>query len=1128
MGTVLDFRILGPFEVVDGDRQVTLGGPRQRALLAMLLLRRGEAVSSDRLISQLWAERPPMTAAKIVQGYVSQLRKAIGDDLLLTRVGGYVLAVAAEQVDADRFEQRITEGRRSLALGDDARARDLLCSALELWRGEALADMAYESFAQAEIVRLEELKLGALEDRIDADLKLGTHRELVGELDALAREHPGRERLLAQLMLGLYRSGRQSEALSAYRRGRQALSDELGLEPGSELRVLEQRILNQDPALDLTVGPSVADRGPDLETTNARQTVRGRRLIAAGAALLLAAAVAAAVTESIGASGPTVRVGANSVAAIDVSSNTVAAAVAVGAEPGAITFGSGALWVANVDDQTVSRVDPHTLQTLAAIPLKQPPTGIAATDGSVWAVTSSPSADYVTANRIDPRFNSVDRTVRVANIAPTTPAAITARGDTVLLAPYSGEITQVSVNSGAVLRRVDPNASPSDVAFGDGAIWVTDKEANELVRIDPTGLTTSTPVGDEPEDVAVGAGGVWVADTGDDQVKRIDPRTDDVTASIPVGREPLGLTVGAGSVWVANSGDGTVSRIDPRTARVIATIQIGGSPQAITVAAGKAWVTVDATVFPHVVGEPGGTLRLDDAYDVDSMDPALAYGPLSWELLYATCAKLLNYPDRSGPASSQLVPEVARALPARSADGRTYTFTIRRGFRFAPPSGQTVTAQTFKDTIERTLNPVMKSPVAGEFENIAGARAYMAGKARHITGVKVDGDRLIISLNVPEPDFLERFAQPFFCAVPLDTPVNPDGVKVIPSAGPYTTASYVPGQGIVLVRNPNYHGDRPHRFARIDIAVDVPGAKAVSEVEHGTADYAVDGEVSAAGQASLAARYGFGSLAAKAGRQQYFVNAQPILSFFVLNTHRPLFSHQRLREAVNYAINRTALDRLGDLHSSMPDVPADENLPPGIPGHRIIRVYPPTPDLSEARKLAKGFAGSTVVLYTCERLACAEQAAIVKTDLAAIGLRVDVKTFGADALFSRYSVVGEPFDMGIDAYSADYPDPDDFLNLLLDGGGGLPSFLDPSVQRQLAAAARLNGVDRYLTYARLDQVVSEAAPFVVIGDASSHNLFSARIGCQVHSPYYGIDLAAICVRKPVARRDRVAVSSDRG
>jgi DNA-binding SARP family transcriptional activator len=191
---VLDFRILGPFEVLDGDRPVALGGPKQRALLAVLLLRRGEVVSRDRLIDELWGERPPASAAKTVQVYVSNLRKALGDGVLLTRGQGYLLHATPDQIDADRVAALVTEGRAAFGDGDPQRASDRLREALALWLSPALADFAYEPFAQGEIARLDEERLAALEDRIDADLALGRHAALIGELEMLAGEHPLRER----------------------------------------------------------------------------------------------------------------------------------------------------------------------------------------------------------------------------------------------------------------------------------------------------------------------------------------------------------------------------------------------------------------------------------------------------------------------------------------------------------------------------------------------------------------------------------------------------------------------------------------------------------------------------------------------------------------------------------------------------------------------------------------------------------------------------------------------------------------------------------------------------------------------------------------------------------------------
>jgi DNA-binding SARP family transcriptional activator len=244
-----DFRVLGPLEVLDSGRPIGLGGLRQRTLLVVLLLRANEAVSRDRLIDDLWGAEAPANAANALAALVVRLRRALPADLLLTAQAGYELRIERDALDLHRFERLVEEGASALALGEPNRAAELLRSALSLWRGPALVDFAYEAFAQPAAIRLEELRLAALESRIDADLALGRHLELVGELQGLIVEHPVRERLRGQLMLALYRSGRQVEALEQYRDGRQAFVGELGIEPGPALQELERAILQQDPEL---------------------------------------------------------------------------------------------------------------------------------------------------------------------------------------------------------------------------------------------------------------------------------------------------------------------------------------------------------------------------------------------------------------------------------------------------------------------------------------------------------------------------------------------------------------------------------------------------------------------------------------------------------------------------------------------------------------------------------------------------------------------------------------------------------------------------------------------------------------------------------------------------------------
>ncbi len=256
----LQFRVLGSVEVVAGESALTLAGEKPRAVLAFLLLHPNEVVSRDRLVDALWGEQPPATAAASLQVHVAKLRKlleAAGDsrDRLETRATGYVLHLGADELDAFSFERLVGEARRARTAGDRELAVALLNEALALWRGPVFADLTDATFIQAERARLEELRVTALEDRIEVDLALGRHSELVAELEQLVGEHPTRERLRAQYMLALYRSGRQTEALETYRRFRRTLSEELGLEPGPELQRLERSILRQDESLAPTALP---------------------------------------------------------------------------------------------------------------------------------------------------------------------------------------------------------------------------------------------------------------------------------------------------------------------------------------------------------------------------------------------------------------------------------------------------------------------------------------------------------------------------------------------------------------------------------------------------------------------------------------------------------------------------------------------------------------------------------------------------------------------------------------------------------------------------------------------------------------------------------------------------------
>ena len=256
MGRALDFRLLGPLEVVgDSGRGVSIGKGRQRALLALLILRANELVATDRLVEELWGESPPPTAQRMLHNQVSALRSTLGRNGRLETVGSaYRLNVDPGERDVDRFEELLASGRARIET-DPEGAAEMFRQALELWRGPPLADLAYEQFAQTEIARLEERRWAAFEARVEAELALGRHADLVSDLDAAVAEQPLREHLHGQLMLALYRCGRQAEALETYRSARRTLVEEIGVEPGTELRALHDAILAQDPALDAPSGP---------------------------------------------------------------------------------------------------------------------------------------------------------------------------------------------------------------------------------------------------------------------------------------------------------------------------------------------------------------------------------------------------------------------------------------------------------------------------------------------------------------------------------------------------------------------------------------------------------------------------------------------------------------------------------------------------------------------------------------------------------------------------------------------------------------------------------------------------------------------------------------------------------
>jgi DNA-binding SARP family transcriptional activator/ABC-type branched-subunit amino acid transport system substrate-binding protein len=625
----MEFRILGPLEVTEHDSRLEIGRGKERSVLAILLLHANEVVSSERLIDELWGAEPPATAAKSVQVYVSRLRKALAsaasggssDGVLLTRGGGYALCVEPGQLDAESFAQGLAQAERLLASGAPAEASETLRGVLALWRGPALADFAYEPFAELEIARLEELRLVAVEQRINADLELGRQAVVVAELETLVARHPLRERFWEQLMLALYRSGRQTQALQAYRRARHVLVEGAGLEPGEPLRTLERAILAHDPAL--APPPStggVQARADDDASTAPRPRrsllpailTRYRLALLACGAVVFGGAVVAAISQ-LGGGSPRDRsasrglLAPDTVGRIDARTGAILARVAVPGGPARLALAGDELWVGSDRSRTLSTIDARTRAVSELIAPGSFPTDLAVGNDAGWILDGAGGRLL----EISRPYDSVARRVTIDRGRAQTylpedrsgldnPWSVAAGLGGVWVTDGSSRLVRVDPHTSRVVGGIDVGLSLNGVAVGGGAVWTIAGRAASVARVDPrTRRVTdripivSRPGAESPYPIAieVGDGSIWVLNANVATVTRIDARERGVTATVPIGieRGPVRLAVGRGAVWVAN-GDGTLSRIDADT-NAVTTVAIGH--RLLDVAAGRdgVWVT---------------------------------------------------------------------------------------------------------------------------------------------------------------------------------------------------------------------------------------------------------------------------------------------------------------------------------------------------------------------------------------------------------------------------------------------------------------------------------------------------------------------------------------------------------
>ena len=1105
----MEFRLLGPLEVLVDERQMPLGGARQRAVLAILLIHRREVVPVDRVVDELWGERPPDTAVKTIQVYVSRLRKELGDGVLLTRGGGYALEVNGDAVDADRFQRLADQGRQALEDGDPRRACDSLSAALELWRGPPLADVAYESFAQTEVARLEELRLVALENRAEAELALGRHAALIPELEKLVRDHPTRERLREELILALYRSGRQVDALECYRDAQRSLA-ELGLEPGAELQRLERSVLNHDPAIE---APRVRGAVPVLPRRR-----RGGKLLVLGGCLLLVAALAALVARS-NDDGRSV-IPENAVGLIDPGSGELSDHFAVGRGPSSAAAGAGSVWVGNRSDGTVSRVDADTRQ-VATVDVGGDPSALAFGEGSVWVA----SAERRAVSQIDPGTNKVLQTFEVGN-APRGMAV--AFGAVWVATAVDGMVTRIDTERGRPTKRIAVGASPTAIAAGAGALWVASEASGSVVRIDAHSgrVVNVINVGNGPGAIVFGEGAVWVANRQDGTVSRIDPATDAVTELVRVGTEPTAIAADDGAVWVANGGEGTLSRIDTETVRVSETIEVGGSPSALATAGDSVWATALASRESH----RGGTLRLmwppPDTVKCRCADPAEYNNIQSWWLASLAYDGLVTYRRVGGAAGATIVGNLASDAPAPSSDGKTYVFTLRPGLRFS--NGTPVRPEDFRHSLERLLRLAGKQPWTAYYEGILGARRCRREPRTCDLSKGIEADRrartITIHLRAPDAEFLHKLTLPLASVVPSDAPLRFARRKPLPGTGPYRIASFDPPRGGRLVRNRHFRvwsqDARPDGFAdeiRIDVGRHTEAQLAA--VSRGDADTV---NVSGPLFYGLIQPDRVRQLAIQHGGQIHS-DPEPQLDYMWMNTGSPPFDDARARRALNYAVDRGKVVELAG--GAQVARPTCQLLPPGFPGYRPHCRYTlnpnpagtwTAPDWARARRLVResGTSGARVRISVerSQRPVGRYFASLLRR----LGYRSSLRDLPEPSYWTATADPTKPLNLWWFGWLTDYLAPSAFVQPLFTCAALPPRselrddyarWCDPAIDAQMQRALTQQGSDPATAseqWASVDRRLADAAPAVPLFNRQRITLVSERVQNVQHHPLWGV------------------------
>jgi peptide/nickel transport system substrate-binding protein len=1105
-----DVRLLGPIEVTLDGRSVEVGAAKQRAVLAMLALRPNAVVGVDELVDGLWGEEPPASALKLIQHYVSQLRKRLagGDAEIVTHARGYELRVRPDAVDVANFERLADVAVRGDDNGAAARA------ALKLWRGNPLMDVINEPFAAAELRRLEDLWLSVTEQAIADDLDAGRHDGVIARLDGLVTRQPLRERLHALRMRALYASGRQAEALEAFRRARAILVDEVGVEPGPELQRLHEAMLRQDPEL----APAQRRRRPPAPQRRRRPPPPRRRLpralVVAAAAAVLAGGIAFAMSR-VTAPDHLDGIDENAVGRIDLGSADIVGQYVVGREPRALASGAGSVWVADAQDETVSRLEPSR-NRIVTIPVGSDPVALAFGAGALWVAERGDR----TVAQVSPASNKVVRRIEIAN----GPSAIAVGfGSVWVTSAVDQTVSRVPIGGPEVSRRIHLGVPASAIAAGARAVWITSEESGTLFRIEPrTGtVARAIRVGNRPVAVAAGESGVWVVNRQDATVWRVDPATNSVTDTIAVARDPGPIAISGADVWVA-AGNESLSRIDARTRRITRTVELGSPATALALDGASVWTATQPSPTRH----RGGTVTVATEPFARPFEPG-GYDAQTLQILALAYDGLVAYRRTGGTTFGPLVANLAVDVPEPSADGRTYVFTLRRGIRFS--NGAALEPDDFRASLEDLLRR-HGSELPGFFDAIVGARrcARKPHACDLSAGIVTDARERTITLHLArsDPYLLHKLANPLAYIAPAEQPFGRD--RQPPGTGPYRVVDFDPERGVELTRNPYFkvwsQDARPDGLAdgiRVQVAED-PSAS-VTAVERGDVDVvtladAFGVSVSPREIDALATRH----------PERLHTSATPSLFFLWMNVREPPFDDVRVRRALNYAVDRRLVAELegGDPLAH----PACHFVAPGHPGYTPACEYTRDagPDgIWSARDIERASAliersrtagRQVTVSFPADKRPVGRYIAGL---LERLGYHSRVRVFAGYGDFHEYVADSRHgAQIGTDGWAADFPTPIDFTTPFTCGSHvprssanvNLAEFCDREFERRIDGALAARGRDADARWRGVYGYLARSAPAAPLVNRRGAVFTSERLGNYQHHPLFGVLLDQVWVR----------------